>query len=99
MGVRGTGLAGAGWPDPSLPATQSLILGGNSWGLRAHTKPRGPSGVPEQSAVNEMALERKELSMPRQACTEMKVMGKPVPGPSGKYKYHLDGMTFIQQNV
>lgn len=34
-----------------------------------------------------------------QAGTEMKVIGRPVPGPSGKWKYHLDEINFIQQNV
>lgn len=32
LGVRVQDWAGAGWPDPSLWVTQSLMLGGNFWG-------------------------------------------------------------------
>lgn len=78
LGAKSLWLGLIGWWNPSHPATQSLILSGNFWGLYPLTN-LWSLWVPEQSVMNEMTLKRNESSVLQWGSTEMK--GKPTPGP------------------
>lgn len=56
--VRGSGLGWGrlAWPKPLV--TQSLVEGGNFWGLQAFTKPQELRRVPEQPGANEITLKK-----------------------------------------
>lgn len=80
LGAKSLWLGLIGWSNPSHPATHSLILGGNFWGLYPLTN-LWSLWVPEWSVMNEMTLKRKESSVLQWGSTEMNIMGKPAPGP------------------
>lgn len=99
-GPRSCDWTGAGLPDPNHWPDRAQHRLGISGNLQVLTKPQQPSWVPEQSFVNERTLESQELTVSQPGRYWDECHGQTFfPGPSGKWKSYLDGMTFIQQNV